>query len=219
MRNWAAEFVEWARSGGVELTGDYGLSTALVRQVVQTGLEVEMTDHLATNPAPARVGGRATAATAATQDRDQRGWQGRPAGPRDHNSSFCASDVAQGSTSLGRPDRERDLALRQGHNDRGCPGAPGRDLRDRDLPGHHEPDHRRRHRGPPGVAEPVPGPHLPGPADRRHRGPGASTSTANATCWACEVGPTGGEGAKFWMSMLTELRNRGIHATEVQLGR
>jgi putative transposase len=29
-------------------------------------------------------------------------------------------------------------------------------------------------------------------------------------CW---VGPTGGEGAKFWMSVLTELRNRGIHDT------
>jgi transposase-like protein len=29
-------------------------------------------------------------------------------------------------------------------------------------------------------------------------------------CW---VGPSGGEGAKFWMSVLTELRNRGIHDT------
>ena len=29
-------------------------------------------------------------------------------------------------------------------------------------------------------------------------------------CW---VGPTGGEGAKFWMSVLTELRNRGIQDT------
>jgi transposase-like protein len=25
------------------------------------------------------------------------------------------------------------------------------------------------------------------------------------------VGPPGGEGAKFWMNVLTELRNRGIH--------
>jgi putative transposase len=29
-------------------------------------------------------------------------------------------------------------------------------------------------------------------------------------CW---VGPTGGEGAKFWMGVLTELRNRGIQDT------
>ena len=34
------------RLDGVELTGDGGLLTALVQQVLQTGLEVEMTDHL-----------------------------------------------------------------------------------------------------------------------------------------------------------------------------
>jgi len=46
MRDWAAELVERARAEGVELTGDDGLLTALVRQVLQTGLEVEMTDHV-----------------------------------------------------------------------------------------------------------------------------------------------------------------------------
>jgi hypothetical protein len=35
-----------ACSEGVELTGDNGLLTALGRRVMQTGLEVEMTDHL-----------------------------------------------------------------------------------------------------------------------------------------------------------------------------
>jgi putative transposase len=46
LRDWATELVERAGSEGVELTGDDGLLTALVRQVLQTGLEVEMTDHL-----------------------------------------------------------------------------------------------------------------------------------------------------------------------------
>ncbi len=46
MRDWAAELVAQARAEGVELTGDNGLLTGLVRQVLQTGLEVEMTDHL-----------------------------------------------------------------------------------------------------------------------------------------------------------------------------
>jgi transposase-like protein len=46
MRDWAAELVARARAEGVELTGDHGLLTGLVRQVLQTGLEVEMTDHL-----------------------------------------------------------------------------------------------------------------------------------------------------------------------------
>jgi hypothetical protein len=50
MRDWAAELVERARSEGVELTGDDGLLTVLVRQVLQTGLEVEMSDHLGYEP-------------------------------------------------------------------------------------------------------------------------------------------------------------------------
>ena len=50
MRDWATELVARARAEGVELTGDNGLLTALVRQVLQTGLEVEMTEHLGYEP-------------------------------------------------------------------------------------------------------------------------------------------------------------------------
>ncbi len=46
MRDWAAELVARARRDGINLTGDDGLLTGLVRQVLQTGLEVEMTDHV-----------------------------------------------------------------------------------------------------------------------------------------------------------------------------
>ena len=42
MQDWAELLVERARAEGVELTGDGGLLTGLVRQVLQTGLEVEM---------------------------------------------------------------------------------------------------------------------------------------------------------------------------------
>ncbi len=50
MRDWAAELVDRARNEGVDLTGDNGLLTALVRQVLQTGLEVEMSDHVGYEP-------------------------------------------------------------------------------------------------------------------------------------------------------------------------
>lgn len=50
VRDWAAELVDRARAECVSLTGDDGLLTALVRQVLQTGLEVEMTDHLGYEP-------------------------------------------------------------------------------------------------------------------------------------------------------------------------
>lgn len=46
MREWAEQLVARARAEGVELTGDDGLLTAMVRQVLQTGLEVEMSEHL-----------------------------------------------------------------------------------------------------------------------------------------------------------------------------
>ncbi len=46
MKDWAELLVARARSEGVELTGADGLLTGLVRQVLQTGLEVEMAEHL-----------------------------------------------------------------------------------------------------------------------------------------------------------------------------
>ena len=46
MKDWAELLVARARTEGVELTGEGGLLTGLVRQVLQTGLEVEMAEHL-----------------------------------------------------------------------------------------------------------------------------------------------------------------------------
>ena len=46
MKEWAELLVARARGEGVELTGDGGLLTGLVRQVLQCGLEVEMAEHL-----------------------------------------------------------------------------------------------------------------------------------------------------------------------------
>jgi putative transposase len=46
MQAWAEALVAQARTDGVELTGENGLLTALVQRVLQTGLEVELTEHL-----------------------------------------------------------------------------------------------------------------------------------------------------------------------------
>jgi transposase-like protein len=46
MREWAEQLVARARAEGVDLTGDDGLLTGIVRQVLQAGLEVELEDHL-----------------------------------------------------------------------------------------------------------------------------------------------------------------------------
>jgi len=50
MRELAEQLVARARAEGVELTGDDGLLTAMIRQVLQTGLEVELSDHLGYEP-------------------------------------------------------------------------------------------------------------------------------------------------------------------------
>ena len=50
MKDWAETLVARARYEGIDLTGENGLLTGLVRQVLQTGLEVEMSEHLGYEP-------------------------------------------------------------------------------------------------------------------------------------------------------------------------
>ena len=50
MAGFAQELVARARSQGVELAGENGLLTAMVRQVLQTGLNVELAEHLGYEP-------------------------------------------------------------------------------------------------------------------------------------------------------------------------
>ena len=50
VRDWAELLVAQAREDGVALTGEGGLLTDLMRQVLQTGLEVELADHLGYEP-------------------------------------------------------------------------------------------------------------------------------------------------------------------------
>jgi putative transposase len=49
-RAWAQALVERARSEGVALTGEDGLLTSMVREVLQAGLDVEMSEHLGYEP-------------------------------------------------------------------------------------------------------------------------------------------------------------------------
>jgi putative transposase len=58
MREWAELLVTRAREEGVALTGEGGLLTDLMRHVLQTGLEVEMADHLGYGPHERSESGR-----------------------------------------------------------------------------------------------------------------------------------------------------------------
>ena len=119
MRDWAEELVERARAEGVELTGDDGLLTALVRQVLQTGLEVEMTEHLGYEPHAVEGRGAGNSRNGSypkTVTTEIGKVELRV--PRDRNASFDPVTVPQGSASPGRADGQRDLALREGDDDR-----------------------------------------------------------------------------------------------------
>ena len=61
LRTWAEQLVARARADGVALTGEGGLLTDLMRQVLQTGLEVEMAEHLGYERGEAPPGGAGNA--------------------------------------------------------------------------------------------------------------------------------------------------------------
>ena len=89
MRVWAEELVARARDEGVELTGDGGLLTAMVRQVLQTGLEVELADHLgyeAYDPAGRGSGNSRNGFSAKTVSTEIGDVELRV--PRDRNATF-----------------------------------------------------------------------------------------------------------------------------------
>ncbi len=101
MRGWAEELVARARREGVELTGDNGLLTDLVRQVLQTGLEVEMTDHLGYEPHAVEGRGSGNSRNGSypktvTTDVGKVGLRV----PRDRNASFEPATVPKGRRRL-----------------------------------------------------------------------------------------------------------------------
>jgi transposase-like protein len=225
MREWADALVAQARSRGVELTGEGGLLTALVRQVLQTGLEVELTDHLGYEPhaAEGRGSGNSRNGSYPKTVTTEIGKVTLDV-PRDRNATFepvtvpkgvrrldglnanVISLYAKGMTTgdiqahlfdLYRTEISRDtisritdaivedmVAWQNRPLDRVYPviliDAIVVKIRDGQVANR-----------PVYVAMGI---NLDGERDV-------------LGMW---VGPTGGEGAKFWMNVLTELRNRGI---------
>jgi transposase-like protein len=101
MRDWATELVARARAEGVELTGDNGLLTALVRQVLQTGLEVEMSEHLGyeRHAVEGRGSGNSRNGTTPKAVTTEIGKVDLRV-PRDRNASFDPQTVRKGQRRL-----------------------------------------------------------------------------------------------------------------------
>src|SRR3974377_2417824 len=94
MREWGEQLVARARAEGVELTGDDGLLTAMVRQVLQIGLEVEMRRQLGSgrhDPAGRGSGNNRNGGYAKTVTTDVGNVELRM--PRDRNGAFEPATV------------------------------------------------------------------------------------------------------------------------------
>jgi putative transposase len=222
--------VERARSEGVELTGDNGLLTALVRQVLQTGLEVEMTDHLGYEP-------HATEGRGSGNSRNGRYPKTVTTEvgkvelrvPRDRNSSFAPVTVRKGQRRLdGLTGSVVSLYAKgmttgdiQAHLGEIYGTEISRDTISRitdavveDLLAWQNQPLDRIY--PVLLIDAIVVKIRDGQVANRPiyvaMGINLDGERDVLGLW---VGPAGGEGAKFWMSLLTELRNRGVQDTFV----
>jgi putative transposase len=228
MRDWAAELVERARREGVELTGDDGLLTGLVRQVLQKGLEVEMTDHLGYEPHA--VEGRGTGNSRNGHYPKTVSTDIGPVDlrvPRDRNASFDPVTVPKGQRRLdGLAGNVISLYAKglttgdiQAHLAEIYGTEVSRDTISRITDAVVE-DMVAWQNRPLDAVYPV---ILIDAIVVKIR----DGQVANRPIYVAMginldgdrdvlgmwVGPPGGEGAKFWMGLLTELRNRGVRDT------
>ena len=225
IQDWATELVERARAEGVELTGDNGLLTALVRKVLQTGLEVEMTDHVGYEPhavegrgsGNSRNGSYPKTVTTEIGKVDLRV-------PRDRNGTFEPVTVRKGTRRLdgltGNVISLYAKGMTTGDIQAHLAEIYGTDISrdtisritDAVLEDMVAWQNRPLDRVYPVILiDAIVVKIRDGQVANRPiyvaMGVNIDGERAVLGCW---VGPTGGEGAKFWMTVLTELRNRGV---------
>lgn len=220
----AEALVEAARADGVGLTGEGGLLTGLIRRVMQTALEVELTDHLGYEPHAVEGRGSGNSRnghypkTVRTEigDVDVRV-------PRDRNGTFDPVTVPKGVRRLEGLDamvislyaKGMTTGDIQAHLGEIYGQGVSRDTISRITDAVVE-DMQHWQQRPLDAIYPV---ILIDAIVVKIR----DQAVANRPIYVVMginldgerdilglwVGPTGGEGAKYWLSVLTELRNRG----------
>jgi putative transposase len=224
-RELAEQLVERARSEGLELTGPNGLLTGLTRRVIETALETEMTEHLGYEPNDpvGRGSGNSRNGRTTKKVHTEVGQVGIGV-PRDRNGTFEPQLI---------PKHARRL---DGFNE-AIVSLYARGMTTGDIQGHlrqlygAEVSRELISKVTDSVVEEM--------ADWQSRPLDAvypvllidaifikirDGSVANRPIYVVMginlegqrdvlgmwVGPTGGEGAKQWLGMLTELKNRGV---------
>jgi hypothetical protein len=148
----AEELIGRARSEGVQLAGPGGLLTAITQMVLETALETELADHLGYDKGdPARRGSPNVRNGHSAKTVHTDAGPVRIAVPRDRAGSFEPLVVPKHARVGGSGHRDL-VAVCQGPDHREDPGAPGRGIRRRGVPGPGLQGHRRGQRRAHGAA-------------------------------------------------------------------
>ena len=220
------ELTERARTGGLKLSGEGGLLGKLTKMVVEGALEGEMDDHLGygkhdpagRNGSNSRNGHRAKTVLTDTGPVEI-------TVPRDCDASFEPKIVAKRKRRLTGVDEIGDFPVRERTDAWGDRRAPGRGLRRRGLQTDDHHNHRPRHGRHGRMAEPAQLHPVyavvfidainvkirEGQVANRpiYLALGVTVDGERDVpgLWAGEHGD--GEGAKFWLRVLSEIKNRG----------
>jgi putative transposase len=224
----AEQLVEQARADGVDLVGPGGLLAGLTKQVLEAGLEVEMDEHLgyAKHAVDGRNGGNSRNGTRSKTVLTEIGPVEVEV-PRDRDSSFEPQTVRKGQrrldgvdsmvislTAKGLTTGEVEAHLAEVYSTTISRETISK-ITDRVLGELAEWQTRPLDRVYPVV-------FIDAIVVKIRDGQVANRPIYVAMGINLEgerdvlglwVGPAGGEGAKFWMSLLTELRNRGVQDT------
>ena len=225
MQAWAEALVDQARTQGVELTGDNGLLTALIQRVLQTGLNVELTEHLGydRHAVEGRGSGNSRNGSYPKTVTTEIGKVAIDV-PRDRNGSFDPVTVPKGQRRLdGLNANVISLYAKgmttgdiQAHLSEIYGTDISRDTISRITDAIVEDMTAWQHRPldrvyPVILIDAIVVKIRDGQVANRPvyvaMGINLDGERDVLGMW---VGPTSGEGAKFWMTVLTELRNRGI---------
>lgn len=228
LADFAAALVSQARSEGVALTGEGGLLTGLVREVLQAGLDTEMTEHL---------GYERHAVEGRGSGNSRNGFYPKTLTteigqidlevPRDRNGSFEPVTVPKGQRRVeGLAGAVISLYAKgmttgdiQAHLAQIYDTELSRDTISRITDTIVEKMVEWQNRPldpiyPVILIDAIVVKIRDGQVANRPiyvaMGVNMNGQRDVLGCW---VGPTGGEGAKFWMNVLTEIRNRGVKDT------
>jgi putative transposase len=225
MRDWAEALVARARADGVELTGEGGLLTGLIKQVLQAGLEIEMEEHLGYergDPSGRGTGNSRNGSYPKTVTTEV--GQVELAIPRDRSGTFEPATVPKYQRQLdGLAGNVISLYARgmttgeiQGHLEEIYDTAISREtiskITDRIVEDMQAWQNRPLDRLYPvllidAIVVKVRDAQVANRPVYVAIGVNLDGDRDVLGLW---IGPSGGEGAKQWMTMLTELRNRGV---------